>query len=191
MLLAVVLTIGVAELPKNGDSTNSGAGAQPAKLTKAQLQTRLAGSPPALAALHAEGGVLLGGGSRAWAAQLRALQGRPVVVNKWASWCVPCQQERVVFQRAAADWGRRVAFLGMDSGDTSQADARVFLKAVPVSYPSYYDKSGEVGQAVTDSSFTPVTVFVNARGSRYIHQGPYETVQDLERDIQRYAVVGA
>jgi cytochrome c biogenesis protein CcmG/thiol:disulfide interchange protein DsbE len=185
MVLAVVLTIAVAELPKH----EGGGPTQPARLTRAQAQARLAGSPEPLAALHAEGAVLLEGGKSAWRAQMQALKGWPIVVNKWASWCVPCKGERAVLAQAASNWGRRVAFLGVDSGDTSRADAETFLKATPaVSYPSYYDRSGEVGEAVSDSSFTPVTVFINAHGSRYIHQGPYESAQALERDIQRYAV---
>jgi cytochrome c biogenesis protein CcmG, thiol:disulfide interchange protein DsbE len=183
-VLAVVLTIAVAELPKNGASSPQ----QPVQLTKAQVQIRLAGSPPALAALHAQGGELLAGGASAWHAQLQALTGLPLVVNKWASWCVPCQGERVVFQHAATSWGRRVAFLGLDSGDSSRGDAETFLKKTPMSYPSYYDASGALGRAVTDSSFTPVTVFVAKGGGRYIHQGPYTSVRALEHDIERYAV---
>jgi cytochrome c biogenesis protein CcmG/thiol:disulfide interchange protein DsbE len=183
-VLAVVLTIAVAELPKH----STGSQRQPAQLTRAQVQLRLAGSPPALAALHAQGGELLAGGGTAYHARLQALKGLPLVVNKWASWCVPCQGERVVFQQATANWGRRVAFLGLDSGDSSRGDAEAFLRATPMSYPSYYDGSGTLGREVTDSSFTPVTVFVAKGGGRYIHQGPYTSVGALERDIERYAV---
>jgi cytochrome c biogenesis protein CcmG, thiol:disulfide interchange protein DsbE len=190
MALAVVLTIAVAELPKGGGESRTQS--QPAALTPAQVGERLEGSPPALAALHAQGGELLAGGASAWAARLRSLRGLPVVVNKWASWCVPCQGERIAFQRASADWGRRVAFLGIDSGDTSRTDAQAFLKATPaLSYPSFYDASGALGRTVSDSSFTPVTVILDGRGGRYIHQGPYESAGALERDIERYALAGA
>jgi cytochrome c biogenesis protein CcmG/thiol:disulfide interchange protein DsbE len=184
--LAVVLTIAVAELPKNTTPGRDSAGQ--AQLTRAQTQTLLAGSPPALAALHARGGELLADGSGAWQAQLLALKGLPLIVNKWASWCVPCQGERVVFQRAAANWGRRVAFLGLDSGDSSRGDAQAFLRVTPLSYPSFYDASGSLGREVTGSPFTPVTLFVRRDGGRYPHQGPYTSVAALERDIERYAV---
>jgi thiol-disulfide isomerase/thioredoxin len=197
-VLAVVLTIAVAELPKNETPSKNGTpaknetptrpGTQAGPLTRAAVQARLAGSPAALAALHAQGGELLEGGRSAWRAQLGALAGLPLVVNKWASWCVPCQGERGVFQRAAANWGRRVAFLGLDSGDTSRTDAEAFLKHTPMSYPSFYDASGALGREVTDSSFTPVTVFLTKGGSRYPHQGPYTSASALERDIERYAV---
>ena len=84
-----------------------------------------------------------------------------------------------------------MAFIGVDSGDTSRADAESFLRAAPPSYPSYYDASGKLGAEVTDSSFTPVTVFYDARGGRFIHQGPYESVAELERDVERYATGAA
>ena len=70
----------------------------------------------------------------------------------------------------------------------SCAYALAFLRSYPVSYPSYYDRSGEAGTAITDSSFTPVTVFYDRRGRQYIHQGPYPSVAKLERDVRRYAL---
>jgi hypothetical protein len=80
--------------------------------------------------------------------------------------------------------------VGIDSGDTSAGAARAFLRTLPVSYPSYYDPSGEAGTAITDSSFTPVTVFYDRRARQYIHQGPYPSQAKLEADIRRYAVAG-
>ena len=109
------------------------------------MRARLAGSPAPLAALHAQAGELLPGGSGALRARLAALRGHPVVINKWASWCEPCRSELGAFQRASVAWGREVAFIGIDSGDTSRADALAFLRSFPVSYPSYYDQSGRVG----------------------------------------------
>jgi hypothetical protein len=86
--------------------------------------------------------------------------------------------------------GRRVAFIGLDSGDSSLDDARAFLRSFPVSYPSYYDKSGQAGAAITDSAFTPVTVFYDSRGMEYIRQGPYLSSAKLEQDVRRYALDG-
>ena len=107
------------------------------------MQARLAGSPAPLAALHAQASELLPGDARALHARLSALRGYPVVINKWASWCEPCRAEFGVFQRASVSLGREVAFIGIDSGDTSRAEARAFLRTFPLSYPSYYDQSGE------------------------------------------------
>jgi cytochrome c biogenesis protein CcmG, thiol:disulfide interchange protein DsbE len=181
--LIVLLVVGLVQLAGSSSAPTS-----PSKLTLAQMRARLSGSPAPLAALHAQAGELLPGGLHAVEGRLSALRGYAVVVNKWASWCVPCRSERGAFQRASLAQGRQVAFIGIDSADTSRADALAFIGAAPVSYPSYYDKSGAVGSKITDSTFTPVTVFLDPSGRQYIHQGPYPNQAKLERDVRRYAL---
>lgn len=179
----VLLAVGLVQLASGpGTSTNLSA------LTPAQIRARLIGSPPALATLHAQAGQLLGGGSEALYARLTELRGEAVVVNKWVSWCVPCQSESAAFQHASVDLGRRVAFIGVDSGESSRAEGEAFLRSHPLGYPSYYDHSGGLGEQITDSSFMPVTVFYDRSGHRYIHQGPYPNLEKLEADIERYAL---
>jgi cytochrome c biogenesis protein CcmG, thiol:disulfide interchange protein DsbE len=184
LALVALLALGLAQLAAQPRSGAAG----PRPLTAAQVQARLAGSPAPLAALHAQAGELLLGGRRALHARLAALHGWPVVINKWASWCEPCQAERAVFQRAAANLGRKVAFIGIDSGDKVRAEALKFLRFLPPSYPSYYDSSEQLGVEVTGSQFTPVTVFYDRHGSAYIQQGAFPSAAKLERDIERYAL---
>jgi cytochrome c biogenesis protein CcmG, thiol:disulfide interchange protein DsbE len=162
---------------------------QPSRLTPAAMQARLRGSPPQLAALHAQATQLLPGGLGALRARIASLRGTPVVVNKWASWCQPCRAEFGAFQSVSVARGREVAFIGIDSADSKGA-AEAFLRSFPVPYPSYFDHSGQAGAAVTDSTFTPVTVFLNRSGGVYIHQGPYPDAAKLERDVRRYALSG-
>ncbi len=179
-----LIAVGVSDLPGSSPSGTTA----PARLTAAQTSALLAGSPPPLAALHEQGGLLLEGGARALRARLAALRGYPVVIDKWASWCVPCKAELGAFQRASARYGRRVAFIGIDSGDSSRADALAFLRSLPVSYPSYYDPSGALGEQITDSPFTPVTVFIPPHGHPFIYQGQFPNLAKLNNDIQRYAL---
>jgi cytochrome c biogenesis protein CcmG/thiol:disulfide interchange protein DsbE len=188
LALAVVLVVGLVQLA-SGPAPSETPPAQ--RLTPAQMQARLVGSPAPLAALHAQANELLGGGTSALKARLTALRGWPVVVNKWASWCTPCRAEFGVFQRAATNLGREVAFIGIDSGDTSRTKPREFLGSFPVSYPSYFDPNEQIGVEVSDSTLVPATIFYNRRGERnYIRQGAYPSVATLERDVERYAMVG-
>jgi cytochrome c biogenesis protein CcmG, thiol:disulfide interchange protein DsbE len=176
-----LLVIGLIQLSGSSSPT------LPSRLTLAQMRQRLSASPPPLAALHAQANEVIAGGLPALRARLAALRGTPVVINKWASWCEPCREEFGVFQRVSVSRGRKVAFLGIDSEDTD-AHARAFLRSFPVSYPSFSDPSGKAGVAITDSAFTPVTVFINRSGGKFIHQGPFSSVAKLEQAVRRYAL---
>src|SRR3954470_3372416 len=94
----VVLVIGLTQL--GGTSGEGGGGTVPTT-----AQTAAASRSPQL---------LDGKGFRA---RLAALRGKPVVVNIWGSWCIPCRQEFPIFQRVSAAMGKRVVFLGLDTQD--------------------------------------------------------------------------
>lgn len=150
----------------------------------------LAGSPAPLAALHRQGDDLLPGGMDAYEARLEALNGYPAVVNVWASWCGPCRFEFPHFQRAAADYGKRVAFLGVDTQDSDDA-ASTFLEEAPVPYPSYTDPDKDIGETIGATLGLPDTAFYDRRGKLvYLKQGPYDDEAELRADIERFALGG-
>lgn len=184
LAIVAIVAIGVSKLP-GSSSTGTSAGE---RLSATRVSALLAGSPPPLQALHAQANALLGGGASALHARLVALAGYPVVIDKWASWCEPCRAEFGAFQRVAAEYGRRVAFIGIDSADSNRSDAAAFLKSFPVSYPSYYDQSGELGEQLTDSPSTPATVFIARDGHSFIWQGQFPSVGKLRHDVERYAL---
>ena len=147
---------------------------------------RLAGAPEPLADLHERSNELLDGGPRALRRQLAALEGHPVVINKWASWCGPCRAEAPILQRQAVEHGRRVAFLGLDWRDSS-SNARDFLDRYPLPFPSFEDHEGELAEALDRPRNIPVTVFLDEDGEvAYLHQGGYRSEDDLAADIERY-----
>lgn len=153
----------------------------------AQARRQLAGSPPALAALHRQATQLLAGGHDAYEARLATLKGRPVVVNAWASWCGPCKYEMPYFQRAAVQLGRRVAFLGVNPDDPA-GDARAYLEKHYVPYPSYADPHYEIAREIGVRAGLPTTVFYGRDGTvAYVHQGPYRDEAALVADVMRYA----
>ncbi len=148
----------------------------------------LQGSPTLLASLHSQANQLLGGGAGAFKARLASLHGYPVVVNKWASWCGPCQSEFPVFQKVAVAYGRQVAFIGVDGNDHNAA-ARAFLRSFPVTYPSYTDPHQSIADAIKAATYFPETVYFNRAGKPvFEHAGPYESPRALEQDIRRYVL---
>jgi thiol-disulfide isomerase/thioredoxin len=155
--------------------------------TPAEAAHRLAGAPPALAALHRQADTLLDGGRSAYDARLAALRGHPVVVNAWASWCGPCRLELPFFQRASVRYGRRVAFLGIASNDAPSA-ARDFLRDHWTAYPSYGDEDTKIANAIGVRAGLPTTVFYARDGRTFVHQGPYRDEAQLIADIARYAL---
>jgi thiol-disulfide isomerase/thioredoxin len=183
LAVLALIAVGLTQLPSSSTSSH-----ERPSLSAAAQRALLVGSPPALAALHRQSARLLSGDSPSLHAELAALRGYPVVINKWASWCLPCRAEFGAFAHVAAKYGRRVAFLGLDSGDSSRANALGFLRGHPVSYPSYYDPDGTLGLQITDSSFTPVTVFIPVHGRPFIYQGQLPSAEKLEEDLKRYAL---
>jgi thiol-disulfide isomerase/thioredoxin len=163
----------------------AGCGADDPESTPA-TPAQLKGAPAPIAALHAESSELLDGGLDAFDARLEKLKGYPVVVNKWASWCAPCRQEFPYFQRLAARYAKRVAFIGVDSNDNDE-NARRFLEEYPVPYPSYKDPSLEISDKLEGIAF-PTTAFFDSKGKlAYSKQGAYASEGDLVEDIERYA----
>ena len=152
--------------------------------TPAAAATELTRSPRALAALHRQASQLLGSDS-ALAARLRSLHGYPVVINAWASWCTPCRVEFPLFASAAARFGRTVAFLGTNVND-SPGNARAFLAAHPVSYPSYEGSSSSLSWLAQIEGM-PTTIFLTRAGTvADVHTGQYQTEGTLVDDIERY-----
>lgn len=176
LALAVLLGTGC------GGSEGSESGGSHPNYAKA-----LAGSPPALAALHKQANDLLPGGTDAYEKRIAALRGYPVVVNVWASWCGPCRFEFPVLQKLSARYGKKVAFLGVNSEDVDDA-AATFLREEPVPYPSYTDPDKEIFESL-DAIGLPDTAFYNESGELvYLKQGPYAEDSELEEDVRRYAL---
>ena len=93
---------------------------------------------------------------------LGQLEGTPVVVNIWASWCGPCRIEAADLARASRAYGSRVQFLGVDILD-SRSSARDFMREFGWTYPSVYDPNGEIRDRLGLVG-QPVTLFYGASG---------------------------
>jgi cytochrome c biogenesis protein CcmG, thiol:disulfide interchange protein DsbE len=94
---------------------------------------------------------------------LRELEGTPVVLNFWASWCIPCREEAPVLQQGWERFGPQgILFLGLNMQDLTD-DARGFLDEFGVTYPSIREPSNEIARAYGTTGI-PETYFISGRG---------------------------
>ena len=114
--------------------------------------------------------------------QLRELRGHPVVLNFWASWCIPCREEAPAFSAAAVRFRGRVVFVGIDVQDL-KSSARRFLRKYKVNYVSVRDGSDKT---YTSYGLTgvPETFFIDARGRVIVHSIGRLTAKDLNENIR-------
>ncbi len=109
---------------------------------------------------------------------LSAFQGKPLVVNFWASWCIPCRTEMPLLEKAYRAERGRVIFLGIDSND-SASGARAFLAQVHVTYVTVSDADGSVANRFGLYGL-PTTIFISPSGKilgRHIGQLRADTLR--------------
>lgn len=95
--------------------------------------------------------------------RLSDFRGQPVVINFWASWCVPCEREAPILEstwRKYRDAG--VVFIGIDYVDTEPA-ARAFLDKYDITYRNGPDVGSRISDAYRIQG-VPETFFVDRKG---------------------------
>jgi thiol-disulfide isomerase/thioredoxin len=184
-MAAVIL---VSALLASGCGSGEDVGNPDSEVSLEQATAPLQGAPAALASVREQANEVLDGGTEGFDARIAALDGHPIVVNKWASWCGPCRLEFPYFQSQAEKRGGEVAFLGVAANDSRDA-LETFLTELPLPYPSYYDPdlkiSAELG---APAQAFPTTAFYN-RDGELVHTKPgvYDSESELAADIERYA----
>jgi cytochrome c biogenesis protein CcmG, thiol:disulfide interchange protein DsbE len=115
---------------------------------------------------------------------LAAFRGTPVILNFFASWCPDCRAELAAVATIARRAGGRVAVIGVDSNDISEAAAASLLVTAHASYPVAIDAHAEVSTHYLVSAL-PVTYFLNADGKvAGVALGP-QSVSSLDRWLRR------
>ena len=113
------------------------------------------------------------------------LKGHPVVLNFFASWCIPCRHEARLPAASAREHAGRVVFLGIDVQDLT-SDARGFLKRYHVNYIAVHDGGGSTydGYGLTG---VPETYWLDARGRIVGHYPGQISRRLLEQGIRQAA----
>jgi cytochrome c biogenesis protein CcmG, thiol:disulfide interchange protein DsbE len=128
----------------------------------------------------------LGGGGRV---SLSQYQGKPVIVNFWASWCGPCQQETPLLASWYKQEHGRIALIGLDENDSPATKALTFAHAKGVTYPLGFDPLTTVtGPYGVDA--LPQTFFLNAQHRIVEHVLGAMTKADLAQGVSLMNATG-
>lgn len=159
-ILATVLVLALIGFLAWGLADSQGGGLEPgAELPTASLETL----PP---------------GGRGSVADYR---GEWVLINVWASWCVPCRVESPALERFSRRADNPITVLGIDTRDLS-GDALAFIREFGLTYPQLRDADGSYADDLATTG-VPESFLVDPRG-RLVRRlrGPFSS----ERDISRF-----
>lgn len=115
--------------------------------------------------------------------RLADYRGRAVLVNFWATWCVPCREEMPSFERLRASLeGQKVAVLAVNLAEP-EARIRRFLETVPVRFPVLLDRDGTTARA-WQARVLPATYIIGPDGKvRYRHIGELDWSSPEVREL--------
>ncbi len=94
--------------------------------------------------------------------KLADLQGWPVVINFWATWCPPCKEEMPLLERYHQKYAGNLVILGVDY-EEEPGVIRPFVKELGINFPILLDRSGNVADLYFVRDF-PATFFVDEKG---------------------------
>ena len=105
---------------------------------------------------------------------LAEFKGKWVLVNFWASWCVPCKEEAPALQRFQRQHGgAQFTVLGIDSRDLS-SDGREFVRRYGLSYPQLRDGDGAAAHDYGTTG-VPENFLIDPAGRvRWLRRGPVD-----------------
>jgi cytochrome c biogenesis protein CcmG, thiol:disulfide interchange protein DsbE len=113
------------------------------------------------------------------------LQGKVVVINFWASWCKPCEQEAAELEEAWRSYEEagEVVFLGIAWTDTPNNSMK-YLKRFDITYPNGPDLGSRISAIFNRNLGVPETYFIDRDGVlRSIKIGPFTSLQQIQASI--------
>jgi len=114
----------------------------------------------------------------------RSLQGKVVVVNFWASWCEPCEDEAAGLEKAWNSYLSRddILFMGIDYMDTER-EAKNFLDTYGITYPNGPDLRSTISNAFRIYGVPETYVFDRQGKLAYRKIGPFTSTAEIYQII--------
>ena len=124
------------------------------------------------------------GGLQSDTVNLADLRGKGVVLNFWASWCKPCEEEAAALEAAWRKYkDKGIVFVGVDYLDQDPA-AKRYLEKFDITYPNGPDLASKISKRYTIRG-VPETFFIDPQGKivgcRKI--GPFVSADELDQRI--------
>lgn len=117
--------------------------------------------------------------------KLSDFQGKPVIVNFWASWCGPCKSEMPDFEEMYQQYGEEIHFVMVNMTDGSRETVEVaseFIAEQGYTFPVYFDTqySAAITYGVTS---IPATYFIDAQGNAVAYARSVINAETLQMGI--------
>ena len=115
---------------------------------------------------------------------LSSLRGKVVMINFWASWCKPCEQEAAALEQAWQHYqaGGKVVFIGADYVDT-ESEARAYLQKFGITFANGPDLGTSLSQLFRIKG-VPETYFIDQNGVlKYVQIGPFTSMDEIQAVI--------
>jgi len=98
--------------------------------------------------------------------KLSDLQGKPVVLNFWTSWCGYCKEEMPYFESAYKQYGDQVQFVMLNNAKAERTSGagQAFIKDAGYTFPVFYETAGQAVSLYGLRGF-PATIFIDADGN--------------------------
>jgi len=115
---------------------------------------------------------------------LSDLRGKVVIINVWASWCKPCEQEAPELQKFWESYqAREVVLIGVDYVDTPTG-AMTYLKKFKITFPNAPDLQSAISSTLNRNMGVPETYFIDRDGIlKYVQVGPFTSTQDIQNIV--------
>ena len=116
---------------------------------------------------------------------LNALKGKPIILNFWASWCGPCNDEAPLLQKSWSGLqAQHIVFIGID-GSERTSDALNFMHEYGISYVNVQDTLSSATALDYGITGMPETIFIDRQGKVITKWNSPLTVQGLHHEIAK------